>query len=106
MAAHLVLNFLIQTEEVLGTIEDGIIDLYQFFKCIEVVKPKFWAMENVPRVANVLLTESQKGGQLFKFKKIIDEGFVEVFNMREYGVPQKRKRCIASNVNLKSTVEL
>lgn len=83
-----------------GDLEDGIIDLYQFFKCIEVVKPKFWAMENVPRVAKVLLTESQKGGQLFKFKKIIDEGFVEVFNMREYGVPQKRKRCIASNVNL------
>ena len=49
-----------------GDLEDGIIDLYQFFKCIEVVKPKFWAMENVPRVAKVLLTESQKGGQLFK----------------------------------------
>ena len=32
-----------------GDLEDGIIDLYQFFKCIEVVKPKFWAMENVPR---------------------------------------------------------
>ena len=27
-----------------GDLEDGIIDLYQFFKCIEVVKPKFWAM--------------------------------------------------------------
>ena len=83
-----------------GNIEDGIIDLYKFFECVHVVKPKFWAMENVPRVANVLLTESQKGGQLFKFKKIIDEGFVEVFNMREFGIPQKRKRCIASNLNL------
>ena len=83
-----------------GDISDGIIDLYKFFECVQVVKPKFWAMENVPRVAGVILGESQKGGKLYKFKKIIDEGFVEVFNMREYGVPQKRKRCIASNVDL------
>ena len=83
-----------------GDLEDGIKDLYQFFKCIKVIKPKFWAMENVPRVANVLVTESQKGGQLHEFKKIIDGGFVEVLNMREFGVPQKRKRCIASNINL------
>ena len=83
-----------------GDIDDGIIDLYKFFECVSVIKPKFWAMENVPRVAKVLKTESSKGGQLFKFKKIIDEGFIEVFNMRDYGVPQKRKRCIASNINL------
>lgn len=83
-----------------GDIDDGIIDLYKFFECVSVVKPKFWAMENVPRVAKVLKTESSKGGQLFKFKKIIDEGFIEIFNMRDYGVPQKRKRCIASNINL------
>ena len=83
-----------------GDLEDGIIDLYQFFKCIKVIKPKFWAMENVPRVANVLISESQKGGQLHEFKKIIDEGFVEVLNMREFGVPQKRQRCIASNINI------
>ena len=83
-----------------GDIDDGIIDLYQFFRCIQVVKPKFWAMENVPRVAGVLRVESQKGGQLYKFKKIIDDGFIEVINMREYGIPQKRKRCIASNIDL------
>jgi len=83
-----------------GNIDDGIIDLFKFFECVQVIKPKFWAMENVPRVANLLISESQKGGQLYKFKKIIDGGFIEVFNMREYGVPQKRKRCIASNVNL------
>ena len=30
-----------------GDIDDGIKDLYQFFKCVEVVKPKFWAMEKL-----------------------------------------------------------
>tara|TARA_A100001234_G_scaffold221446_1_gene237584 strand:+ start:143 stop:1702 length:1560 start_codon:yes stop_codon:yes gene_type:complete len=84
-----------------GDLEDGIIDLYQFFKCVKEIKPKFWAMENVPRVANVIAKECQKGGYLYEFKNIIDKGFVEVLNMREYGVPQKRRRCIASNVDLK-----
>lgn len=83
-----------------GDIEDGIIDLYKFFECVHVLKPKFWAMENVPRVANVLINEILPGGQLYKFRKIISSGFVEVFNMREFGVPQKRKRCIASNIDL------
>ena len=49
-------------------------------------------MENVPRVANVLITESQKGGQLHEFKKIIDGGFVEVLNMREFGSSSKEKK--------------
>lgn len=83
-----------------GDTEDGIIDLYKFFECVYEVKPKFWAMENVPRVANVLINEIQEGGQLYKFRKIIRSGFVEIFNMREFGIPQKRKRCIASNIDL------
>ena len=51
-----------------GDIEDGIIDLYKFFECISIVKPKFWAMENVPRVKNVLEEQIKKGGQLYKFR--------------------------------------
>jgi DNA (cytosine-5)-methyltransferase 1 len=88
-----------------GDIKDGIIDLYKFFECVHVLKPKFWAMENVPRVANVLINEILPGGQLYKFRKIINSGFVEVFNMREFGIPQKRKRCIASNIDLDLMME-
>jgi len=83
-----------------GDIEDGIIDLYKFFECISIVKPKFWAMENVPRVKNVLEEQIKKGGQLYKFRKIISSGFVEVLDFSEFGLPQKRKRCIASNIDL------
>lgn len=82
-----------------GDIEDGIIDLYKFFECISIVKPKFWAMENVPRVKNVLENEIKKGGQLYKFRKIINEGFIEIIDFSEFGLPQKRKRCIASNAD-------
>ncbi len=82
-----------------GDISDGIIDLYKFFECISVLKPKYWAMENVPRVKKVLIEESKKGGQLNKFSKIISDGFLEVIDMSEFGTPQRRKRCIASNAN-------
>ena len=83
-----------------GDIDDGIIDLYKFFECISVLRPKYWAMENVPRVKKVLIEESKVGGQLHEFSKIINDGFIEVLDMSEFGTPQKRKRCIASNVNL------
>ena len=80
-----------------GDIDDGIKDLYQFFKCVEVVKPKFWAMENVPRVAKVLESQIVRGGQLYKFRKILNQGEIKVIDMSEFGIPQKRKRCIAGN---------
>ena len=83
-----------------GDIDDGIIDLYKFFECVSILKPRYWAMENVPRVKGVLENEINKGGQLYKFRKIIKEGFVEVIDFSEFGLPQKRKRCIASNADL------
>ena len=82
-----------------GDIEEGIKDLYQFFKCVEVIKPKYWVMENVPRVAKVLETQILPGGQLSKFRKRINEGEIRVINMSEFGLPQKRKRCIAGNID-------
>ena len=83
-----------------GNIDEGIIDLYKFFECVSLLKPKYWAMENVPRVKKVLMKETKEGGQLSKFSKIINSGFVEIMDMSEFGTPQKRKRCIASNANL------
>ena len=54
-----------------GDIDDGIIDLYKFFECVSILKPRYWAMENVPRVKGVLENEINKDGQLYKFRKII-----------------------------------
>ena len=56
-----------------GDIDDGLVDLKKFFECINVIKPKFWAMENVPRVANVIKKEILQGGQLESFQSLIDE---------------------------------
>ena len=82
-----------------GDIDDGLVDLKKFFECIDVIKPKFWVMENVPRVANVIKKETLQGGQLESFQSLIDKDFIKIIDMSEFGLPQKRKRCIVSNIN-------
>ncbi|MEQ9229106.1 MAG: DNA cytosine methyltransferase [Cyclobacteriaceae bacterium] len=44
-----------------GDIEDGLVDIHKFLDVINYLKPKYWAMENVPRVANILESELNKG---------------------------------------------
>jgi site-specific DNA-cytosine methylase len=56
----------------------------QFFRAIDEIKPKVWVMENVPAVI-----------------EFIDTPYKYVFQMSDYGLLQKRRRCIASNIELK-----
>lgn len=78
-----------------GDIADGLKDIYRFFEIIEHIKPKQWVMENVPRVADVLRRELGEGGQLAKFADLATS--IHVVNMEEWGLPQRRKRCLAGN---------
>ncbi len=80
-----------------GDIEDGLKDIYKFFEVVENVRPKFWAMENVPRVAAILKEEMRPGGRLARFAGLAKDMRIEVIKMEEFGVPQKRARCIAGN---------
>ncbi len=59
------------------------------------MKPKKWAMENVPSVAQVIAKELKRGGCLYKFRHLGVR--VEVFNFEEFGLPQRRRRCIVGN---------
>lgn len=77
-----------------GDIADGMVDIYKFLEIVEHVKPKYWAMENVPRVAKILEKELD-GGVLARFKDLVK--VVEIVDSSHYGVPQRRKRMIAGN---------
>jgi DNA (cytosine-5)-methyltransferase 1 len=76
-----------------GDIADGLIDIQKFLEVVEYVEPKYWAMENVPRVANILEKELSKNGKLNRFKHLF--GDIRVYNSSDFGVPQDRKRMIA-----------
>jgi DNA (cytosine-5)-methyltransferase 1 len=76
-----------------GDISDGLKDIEKFLSVVERLKPKCWAMENVPRVADILRRELSKGGVLERFAHLAPE--IRVVDACEWGVPQQRKRCIA-----------
>lgn len=78
-----------------GNIQDGLIDMYQFLSVVEYLKPKYWAMENVPRVKAILEKVLNEDAKFKRFKKLFN--YLEVVDLSEFGVPQKRKRMIAGN---------
>lgn len=78
-----------------GDISDGLIDIRKFLDVVKHLKPKYWAMENVPRVAGILEKEIQDGGSLASYKKLVKT--IMIVDSADYGVPQNRKRMIAGN---------
>lgn len=81
-----------------GDIADGLKDIHKFLEVVDYLKPKYWAMENVPRVSNILKRELGIGGQLFKFRHLFKVNII--VNSADYGVPQSRKRMIAGDFPL------
>lgn len=78
-----------------GNIEDGLVDIVRFLTIVDHLKPRVWAMENVPRVAPILEQELKEGGCLHRFAHL---GLrAHLVNMEDFGVPQRRRRCIAGN---------
>lgn len=80
-----------------GDIADGLVDIVKFLDIVAHVKPKFWAFENVPRVKKVLEAELTPDGQLSEYCHLFEDAKIDVFDMANFGVPQRRKRCIAGN---------
>lgn len=82
-----------------GDVAEGLKDLVKFFEVVEHLNPRFWAMENVPRVEKVIAVGmATRGHPLYRFRNL--GGDVEVFDFSNYGAPQSRRRCIATNIPL------
>lgn len=82
-----------------GDIIDGLKDIAKFLEVVAYLKPRFWAMENVPRVAKVIPQLFKRGGLLAKYAEL--NPTIKVLDMSEWGVPQSRKRCIVGNFDFK-----
>lgn len=79
-----------------GDIKDGLVDIVQFLKVVEHLRPKYWAMENVPRVAAILTAALGSKGRLARFRSLF--GDIKVYNSSDFGVPQDRRRMIAGDL--------
>jgi DNA (cytosine-5)-methyltransferase 1 len=75
-----------------GDIADGLKDVHKFLEVVDRIKPQFWAMENVPRVAGILERELSFGGSLQRFSELVR--VITIVDMSEYGLPQRRRRMI------------
>lgn len=82
-----------------GDIADGLVDIEKFLEIVSFLKPAFWAMENVPRVKEILDVELAAGGRLERFAHLGTKSVI--VDMSEFGLPQKRRRCIAGNFDFK-----
>lgn len=81
-----------------GNIEDGLRDVEKFLQIVDFLKPKFWAMENVPRTADIIRERLKGGGTLEHFSKLAPN--IVVVDMADWGLPQARKRCIVGNFDV------
>ena len=68
-----------------GDINDGLVDIRKFLDIVEHLNPKYWAMENVPRVAGILEKELEFGGSLVRYKKLVKT--IMIVDSADYGVP-------------------
>ncbi|MCS0495588.1 DNA cytosine methyltransferase [Ancylobacter sp. MQZ15Z-1] len=81
-----------------GDLEDGLEDIITFLKIVDHLKPRMWAMENVPRVAAIIDKEMKDGGRLHAFSHLGIRP--HILNMEDFGLPQRRKRCVAGNFDM------
>lgn len=81
-----------------GNILEGLKDVEKFLEVVEAVRPRFWALENVPRLAAIFQSEINQGGVLHRFARLNPS--VAILDCSEWGVPQRRKRAIIGNFDL------
>jgi len=78
-----------------GDLADGLEDVRAFLRIVRARNPRHWVMENVPRLCSILGTELAPGGALEEFSDLFAS--IDDFDMSDWGVPQRRRRCIAGN---------
>lgn len=80
-----------------GDLAEGLKDLVRFFEVVDHLKPTWWAMENVPRVAEFMRAGfADPDHALHRFRHL--DPLIEVVDFSDYGAAQARRRCIVSNV--------
>jgi site-specific DNA-cytosine methylase len=96
-----------------GNLQKGMLLVRAMMVMVVALKPKFWLMENVPRLEQAIWKESamrQDDGWLIELRKLgVDldghqDGYLnvpygKVYTASDFGAPQHRRRFVAGNVN-------
>jgi DNA (cytosine-5)-methyltransferase 1 len=80
-----------------GDLSEGLKDIVRFLEIVDHLRPPYWILENVPRVAPMIRDGLKtKGHPLFRFRHLQPE--VHVVNFAAFGLPQARHRCLVGNI--------
>ncbi|MDG6973397.1 MAG: DNA cytosine methyltransferase [Nitrososphaerota archaeon] len=77
-----------------GNVRKGMLLVYRFFHFVQKLRPRWWVMENVPRLPQSLpptLTLKELG--ISEEESYFDIPKIKVFDAADFGVPQKRIRA-------------
>jgi len=82
-----------------GDRAEGMKLVLRYLELVAAVKPKYWIMENVPRLLETLPAEVDLG-QAGLTGGVVSIPRREVLNSADYGTPQKRLRLVSGNYPL------
>lgn len=80
-----------------GDLAEGMRLVTHFLHFVDVLKPKYWIMENVPRLLQTLPREVDLSEFGFKDSGILTMPKRVILNSADYGAPQKRLRLISGD---------
>ena len=83
-----------------GNLAEGMRLVTHFLHFVDVLKPKYWIMENVPRLLQTLPREVDLSDFGFKDSGILTIPRRTILNAADYGAPQKRLRLISGKYPL------
>jgi DNA (cytosine-5)-methyltransferase 1 len=78
-----------------GDVKKGMKLVLAFFRFVQVLKPKYWVMENVPRLLQTLPRRVRLQDMGVPEDGFFDVPRREVFNSADFGAPQKRLRLLS-----------
>jgi DNA (cytosine-5)-methyltransferase 1 len=79
-----------------GDLAEGLKDIVRFLQIVDHLRPRYWILENVPRIAPLIRDGLKtKGHPLFRFRHLKPD--VHVVNFASFGLPQSRHRCLVGH---------
>lgn len=83
-----------------GDLAEGMRLVTHFLNFVHMLKPKYWIMENVPRLLQTLPREVDPSDFGFKDSGVLTIPKRMILNSADYGAPQKRLRLISGDYPL------
>lgn len=87
-----------------GNLSVGIAGVAAFLEVVKIVQPKYWVLENVPRLAAILSSPDTRR-VLKSYERQLDDAETAVVDFSNFGLPQRRRRLLLGNIGITDLVK-